>query len=236
MSLVPVRYLPTSNRPASDVWFWVFASSRSSGCSGSSATALPRCVSRPVRAGDVPTAPAPIERRAVIDRIDERARVRGHALRVGDHRRHDHRGRALVAGPVAEQAFHAAPLKHGALDALRVERVEREAAARFDGHHLVDTAAWHHADRHGIVEVDRPGVLRIDQRVLKTGLREHEHLRIDADTELREQAGQIARSLDVIERRGAAREPAAEPSEGVARRGLGSLRPQRNDRTHKQEP
>ena len=162
-------------------------------------------------------------------------RVRRHALGVGNHRRDHHRCRALVAGPVAEQALHAAALKHRVFGLLRIERVEREAPVRFDGHHLVDAAAWNHADRHGIVEIDGPRVLRVDERVLEAGLREHQHLRIDADAELLEQARQVAGPFDVVQLHGAAGEPAPESPEGIGGGGVRGLRLYRNHRCHEQD-
>src|ERR1043166_1526094 len=150
MSLVGARYLPTSNRSASDVTFCVLCVSSSSGCSGLDATAFPMCTCEPC----VPVTYQPPQRRS-----------NGVRWSIVSMNALVYAGAPSAFGITDAPTIHAAPLKSRPVRLFHIERVEGEPMRRLERHHFVHRAARYHADRDVVVEEDRPRTDRKSTRL-----------------------------------------------------------------------
>src|SRR5689334_24398844 len=117
---------------------------------------------RTVCPGDVPASPPLVERRAMVDGVDERAGVCRFAVGIrinsGDHQRWC----TFVAHSVAEEALSATARQRGTVDLLGVEGVEHHAMAGLERQQLVDLSARYRPDRNVIVEIQSARILWID--------------------------------------------------------------------------
>src|SRR5919204_1141328 len=100
----------------------------------------------------------------------------------------------MIAGTVAEEALDAAALELRTIALCGLQRIEGDSLRRIERGQLEHFAARHGSNRDRVVEIHRARIARVDERLLKACLREHQHLRIDVDSEVLEQARQISGS------------------------------------------
>src|SRR5262249_8552111 len=94
---------------------------------------------------------------------------------------------------------------------------------------LVNLAAWDSTHRRDVVEVNGARIVWCDERLLETGLREHQHLRVGLNAELFEQARKISGAGTILERGCAVLQCAAEPGDWIAQGLTLCVNSQKND-------
>jgi hypothetical protein len=173
---------------------------------------------RAVTAGHVIAGPAVVERRPMIGRgvAVLRHRRAGRRRRDAAHQQPGHFERR--AAVVARQAEIAA-LDHRLLGRALIERVEHDPLPRILRGEFQELGAMDEAERHGVVEVDRPRIARGDSRRLDAGLREQQQLRGGRHAERLEHRRQIPVHGIEGQRGGAALEIGVEPRDPVGGRG-----------------
>jgi len=115
------------------------------------------------------------------------------------------------------------PVESKARLRLLIDRVEDHALPRIVNGELDERRAANVADGYGVVEEDRPRILRTGVESLHAGLRHDEHLRLDRHVQRLQHGSQVARALVERDPHGPFVDPAIQLDDRIGRGSRGVL-------------